>query len=355
VSRPLSLSPRLPIARLGATIDIVTFFSSVAALVTAGAIYQAIGAARERRAFRPPGQLIDVGGHRLHVLCRGSGRPAVVFESGIAASSLSWSLVQPAVAAFTQTCAYDRAGLAWSEVPSCPRTFDRIVDEFAAVVSHVAAGQRCVLVGHSFGSFVVRAYAARHPELVTGLVLVDPPTEWLSITPQRERLLVGARRLSRIGVVLAHLGVVRASLALLSGGAPAAPRRFAQLFGPTAARTLERLVGEVRKLPPEVHPIVQAHWSQPKCFQAMADYLRALADEAATISALCPPPEVPLIVVSAGNQPPDQIAAHQMLAGAAARGRLVVAERSAHWVQFDEPEIIVQTVRELVEGESSAE
>lgn len=139
------------------------------------------------------------------------------------------------------------------------------------------------------------------------------------------------------------------SLALLSGGAPAVPRRFAQVFGTTAAQTLERLVGEVRKLPPEVHPIVQAHWSQPKCFHAMADYLRALAEEGAAISALRPPREVPIVVISGGNQPLEQIAAHRLLADAATRGRVVVAERSAHWVPFDEPEIIVRAVQTLVE------
>ena len=104
---------------------------------------------------------------------------------------------------------------------------------------------------------------------------MDPPTEWLTVTPRRVHLLRRGIRLSKVGAVLARLGIVRASLALLTGGAPAAPRRFSQLFGPTAARTLERLVGEVRKLPPEVHPMVKAHWSQPKCFTAMADYLGA--------------------------------------------------------------------------------
>ena len=342
-------------ARLWATIVVVTYLVALAALLAAGALYQVVGGARQQRAFRPPGDLLDVGGHHLHLVCRGTGHPAVVFESGIAASSLSWARVLPAVAEFTRACAYDRAGLAWSEAPSCPRTFDGIVGELAAVVSHAADGKRCVLVGHSFGSFLVRAYATMHPEHVAGLVLVDPPTEWLTVTPQRERLLVGARRLSKIGAVLAHLGVVRASLALLSGGAPAAPRRFSQLFGPTAARTLERLVGEVRKLPPEVHPMVQAHWSQPKCFHAMADYLRVLAAEGAAISAFCPPLEVPVVVISGGNQPPEQVAAHRRLADASAHGRVVIAERSAHWVQFDEPEIIVRIVRELVEREWSVE
>src|SRR6186713_1551314 len=113
--------------------------------------------------MKSPGLLVDVGGHRLHAICRGHGSPLVLLEAGIAASSLSWSVVQPEIARFTRVCAYDRAGLAWSEAASKPRTFDRIVDELARVLAHVAPGERCVLVGHSFGSFVVRAYAARNP------------------------------------------------------------------------------------------------------------------------------------------------------------------------------------------------
>jgi hypothetical protein len=116
----------------------------------------------------------------------------------------------------------------------------------------------------------------------------------LATTPHRERLLWGGQKLSRIGALMARVGVVRACLALLTGGAPAAPRRFVRLFGPTAARTLERLVGEVRKLPPEVHPIVQALWCDPKCFHAMADHLAALERDRETIAAAIPPREVPL-------------------------------------------------------------
>jgi pimeloyl-ACP methyl ester carboxylesterase len=277
----------------------------------------------------------------------------VLFESGIAASSLSWAVVQPDIAKFTRVCAYDRAGLAWSDVASRPRSFERIVDELATVLARVAPAERYVLVGHSFGSFVIRAYAARHPGSVRGLVLVDPPTEWLTMTPQRARMLWGGRHLSRIGALLAYVGVVRTCLALLSGGAAGAPRRFVKIFGPTAARTLERLVGEVRKLPPDVHPIVQALWCQPKCFYAMADHLRVLEREGISLGEFIPPREIPVIVISSGDQPPEQIAAHRMLAERSAHGRHVVAARSAHWVQFDEPELIVALVRELVERGSN--
>jgi pimeloyl-ACP methyl ester carboxylesterase len=327
----------------------VAVLGVVVTLLAVGALYQGIAARRHRRQFTPPGQLIDVGGHRLHVICRGSGSPVVLLESGIAASSLSWAVVQPEIAKFTRVCAYDRAGLAWSDVASCPRSFERIVDELSTVLARVALQQRYVLVGHSFGSFVIRAYAARHPGSVHGLVLVDPPTEWLTMTPQRARMLWGGRHLSRLGAVLAHIGVVRTCLALLSGGAPGAPRRFVRIFGPTAARTLERLVGEVRKLPPDVHPIVQALWCQPKCFYAMADHLRVLEREGISLGAFIPPREIPVIVISSGDQPPEQITAHRLLAERSANGRHVIAARSAHWVQFDQPELVVSLVRKLVE------
>jgi pimeloyl-ACP methyl ester carboxylesterase len=329
--------------------------AAVVALASAGVLYQRAGTARHKREFAAPGELIDVGGHRLHVHCVGVSTPVVIFESGIAASSVSWTMVQPEVAAFARTCAYDRAGLAWSDTPSCPRSFARIVDEFAAVVSHSAGNSRCVLVGHSFGSFVVRAFATRTPQQIAGVVLVEPPTEWLQLTPERARLLRGGQLLSRIGAMLAHLGVVRASLRLLSSGAPTGPRLITKLFGPTAALTLERLVGEVRKLPPSVHPLVQAHWSQPKCFHAMAQYIGALARDGATIAAVALPREVPVTVISSGRQSEARLAEHRSLVETAERGKHVVAQNSGHWVQFDEPEVVVKAIRELIDVERSGE
>jgi pimeloyl-ACP methyl ester carboxylesterase len=325
----------------------------VVTLLAAGIVYQRVAARRHRRRFTPPGALIDVGGHRLHAVCQGHGRPVVLLESGIAASSLSWAVVQPEIATFTRVCAYDRAGLAWSDEASCPRTFDQIVDELSRVLAHVAPQERYILVGHSFGSFVIRAYAARHPGSVLGLVLVDPPTEWVTMTPQRARMLRGGRHLSRIGGLLAHIGVVRLCLLLLTGGAPGAPRRFVKVFGSAAARTLARLVGEVRKLPPNVHPVLQELWCQPKCFSAMADHLRVLEREGKSLDAPIPPRDIPVVVISSGNQPSEQLAAHRLLADRSAHGRHVMAARSAHWVQFDEPELVVDVVRELVARSAS--
>jgi pimeloyl-ACP methyl ester carboxylesterase len=266
----------------------------------------------------------------------------------MAASSLSWTIVQGEIARFTRVCAYDRAGFGWSDVPSCPRTFERIVDELSVVLARIAPHEPCVLVGHSFGTFIVRAFAMRQPDAVSGLVLVDPPLEWLSMTPHRARTIRRGKRLARVGAVLAHVGVVRVCLALLTGGAPRAPRNVVRLLGPRASRTVERLVGEVRKLPPEVYPLLQSFWCQPKCFHSMAAHMTALQTDGAIIASVVTPREIPVVVISSGDQPADQLEAHRKLAEASAGGRHIVASRSAHWIQFDEPELVVSAVQDLV-------
>jgi pimeloyl-ACP methyl ester carboxylesterase len=318
-------------------------------ILAAGALYQAIGLRRDRRIHVPPGTLVDVDGRRLHVVCAGSGSPAVLFESGISGSSLSWTRVLPDVATFTRACAYDRAGFGWSDPARGPRSVPRLIGELRDVLAHAkgATGSPCILVGHSFGAFLVYAYASTHPADVAGLVLLDPPSEWHEIQQRQVRMLWGGIQLSRIGGILARIGLVRAGLALLTDGAPGVPRTFVRIFGSTAAGTLERLVGEVRKLPPEVHPLVQALWCQPKCFRAMADHLAALEAMAAVVAGVTSLPDVPIVVMSSGNQSPETIARHRALARLSVHGRHIVAERAGHWIQFDDPELVIATIRDV--------
>jgi pimeloyl-ACP methyl ester carboxylesterase len=318
-------------------------------LAAAGALYQLIGARRDRARYAAPGRIVNIDGQRLHVICAGTGGPAVLFESGIAASSLSWTHVLRKVASFTHACAYDRAGLGWSGRAAGRLTAMRMLHFVRGVLRIAAPRGPYVLVGHSFGAFLACAYASRNRDEVAGLVLLDPPSEWHELTRQRAYLLRGGIQLSRIGGILARVGVVRACLALLTGGAPGVPRHFVRIFGPTAARTLERLVGEVQKLPPEVHPIVQALWCQPKCFQAMAHHLAALQETAAAADAVTSLWAVPLVVVSSGTQPPEVIEKHRQLARVSSQGRHIVAARSGHWIQFDEPDLVVTAIRETVD------
>lgn len=350
----------------------------VALAALAGALYQMVSMRRDVRRYPAPGALIDIsqgvagphrrdirqdvagphprdrGGQRLHARCAGDGRPPVIFEAGIAASSVSWSLVQPEVARLTRTCSYDRAGLAWSDPTRARPTLAGLVDQLARLGRALSLEPPYVLVGHSFGTFVVRAYAASRPQEVAGLVLVDPITtdEWLEMTAEQRRLLQGGVLLSRVGALLARFGVVRASLALLAGGARIVPRGVAGVFGPTTLRVLERLIGEVQKLPPDVLPAVQALWCRPQSFRGMAAYLAALPACAASLAAAPAPGalgNIPLVVLSAANSKPDRLREHEALARQSSRGVHRIASRGGHWINLDDPALVVDAVRELID------
>ena len=324
----------------------------VAVLAAAGLVYQARGAARDRRTFPPPGTLVSIGTHQLHCRCEGAGAPAVVLDAGIAASSLSWSRVQPEIARGTRVCSYDRAGLAWSERSGSSRTMPAMVSELRNLLRHAGVEPPFVLVGHSFGGMVARAFARAHPQQVAGLVLVDTlhPEEWCEPTPEQRYRLRGAVFLSRVGALLARLGVVRLSLALLSGGAPGAPRRFSRVFGKDAAALLENMVGEVQKLPADVLPAVQAHWSTPRAFQGMQQHLAALPSTCAYVAGGADSfGDIPLIVLSAGRRDPRWLEADAVLARASTLGRHIVSPHSGHWVHLDDPELVVNAIRDVVE------
>src|SRR4030095_1044715 len=134
----------------------------------------------------PPGRLVDVGTHRLHLLCAGEGSPSVIFDAALGASSLSWSLVHPAIARVTRACAYDRAGFGWSDGAPMPLTAGRIVDELHRLLHLAAVPGPYVLVGHSYGGLVMRLFASRHAEEVARVGLIEPaiPEEWAAPTPE---------------------------------------------------------------------------------------------------------------------------------------------------------------------------
>src|SRR5262245_2978439 len=139
-----------------------TIAIAVLALASAGALFQLIGTRRSARTCAAPGSMIDAGDHRLHAVSAGCGSPSVLLEAGIAASSLSWTYVLPRVATFARVSAYDRAGLGWSDPDPHPRTFARVVDDLDTVIAKTTPPPY-VLVGHSFGCFVICALAAKYP------------------------------------------------------------------------------------------------------------------------------------------------------------------------------------------------
>src|SRR4030095_13731533 len=157
----------------------------------------------------PPGRLVTVGDHRLHLRCDGEGGPSVIFDAALGGSSLSWSLVQAAVTRGTQAWPYHRAGFGWSEAGPLPRTAGRIADELHALVRAAAVPPPYVVVGHSYGGLVVQVYAARHPNYVGGLVLIEPaiPEAWANPTDQQRALIARGVRLCGYGAAAARRGL----------------------------------------------------------------------------------------------------------------------------------------------------
>ena len=121
----------------------------------------------------PPGRMVDIGSHRLHLLCEGSGSPTVVIDSGLGALALEWRGVQRELAAQFTTCLYDRAGYGWSEPGPQPRTTARITEELALLLERGDVPGPYVLVGHSFGGYTAQLFARRFPERTAGVVLVE--------------------------------------------------------------------------------------------------------------------------------------------------------------------------------------
>ncbi len=321
----------------------------VIALVFASFSYQVLGLRSDPLHFPAPGRLIDVGGYKLHLYERGAGEPSVVLESGISASSLNWRTVQSEIAKFARVCSYDRVGLGWSELSPCPCTPTALADQLHALLQAADIPGPYVLVGHSFGALVVQSFAAKYADETSGLVLVDPldPTEWIPMTAEQRKMIVRAVTLSRRGALAARLGVVRVCLNLLMNGNRLLPRMAAKVWSGRAFPVTDRIAGQIRKMPPETWPLVAMHWKQPKSFEAMARHFECLPDSIAEMVSL-PKLHVPVALLSGGlNQHPTDAREYALRLSPSARFR--VAEKSGHWIQLDEPDVVVGAVRELIQ------
>ena len=142
------------------------------------------------RRYPPPGRMVDIGGYKLHLNCTGRGSPTVILEAGNGTMSADWAWVQPEIAKTTRVCAYDRAGVAWSEPSPHPRDALHIAQELHTLLANGGVRGPLVLVGHSFGGLYVREYAALFASAVAGLVLVDAthPDQWTRPAGGQEQL-----------------------------------------------------------------------------------------------------------------------------------------------------------------------
>lgn len=302
--------------------------AGVMALLLVGTIYESIAEAADAKAYPPPGQLVDVGGHRLHLYCTGTGSPTVVIDAGLGDWSTSWSFVQQEVAKTTRVCTYDRAGLGWSESGPLPRDAKQHAKELHALLQNAGVPGPFVMVGHSLGGLDVRIFAHDYSSEVAGVVLVDsmspsqitqsPATE--SSEPQSQPFSIQA--------TLARFGVARVVVKLLSGVIPTMPP------------------GQEAYYPLYV---------RPQNFQTTDNEYQGVPDSGAQAAAVTTFGDLPLIVLTAGlNDNPGWPEWQSELLQLSSNSQQMIAENSGHTVQLDEPQMAVDAILQMVGASRNA-
>jgi pimeloyl-ACP methyl ester carboxylesterase len=310
----------------------VTVMTTLAALAGVGTVWQRVGETRDRRAFPPPGEFVTLGDTRLHYQLDGTAQtgPTVVLDSGLGSGSSTWDAVAPRVAEFAPVLRFGRPGLGWSApaVGRPPRTATRAAEELRALLDALALPGPYVLVGWSLAGLYARVFAARYPDDIAGVVLVDASHEDLPELfgdPARWQ-----RGLLRMADALAGVGVAR-------------------LLGPrllrAAATQATTPAGRARFLAPENLAASRSR----RVFRAMlaetADFAEAQR-EARDVRDQFPP--VPLVVISRATRDARWTRVQRQLAQLTPHGRHMVAHGSRHLIPYDRPDSIVAAIREIM-------
>jgi pimeloyl-ACP methyl ester carboxylesterase len=302
-------------------------------LALLGASYETIMAAGDAERYPPPGQMVDVGGERLHIDCQGDGGPTVVLVTGLGGSSLLWSRVQPGLVSTGRVCVYDRAGLGWSDAHSGPRSPSAVAAELHTLLANARIPGPYVLVGASIGGKYVRLFAEQYPDAVAGLVLVDARHESVdaALAPNEQAVaLQGAHRDGRMYWWLGRLGVMR-----LFGA------RLAAATSPGAAA-----------LPSEVGTLLMVQASRPRSIDAMLGESAAMTADDERLRAARPLGTLSLIVLAADSsiaQQPNWLAAQEAQTQLSHNSQLVVVPHSSHFVSLDQPQAVADAVLQVVE------
>ena len=307
--------------------------------------------------FPPPGKLVDVGGWRLHLNCTGETRasqPTVILEAGSGDFSVEWSLVQPGVAKFARVCSYDRGGDGWSDLGPHPRTMHQLVYELHTLLDKGGVKAPLVLVGHSYGGGLVRLYASTYPGDVVGMVLVEAGADnpWRLLPDGK---LVRAAELAtgrpiptvkvsnplRISdIPPGALSQMKAGLQKAAAVANESPR---DKLPANAQRMRTWALGQLGHVAAAFNPFENQELAGLRAERAKSPH---------------PLGDMPLIVLTRGiseKDGPDGKAFgeehrrdHAAIASMSRNGKLVIATRSGHHVQLDEPELVIKSIGEVL-------
>jgi pimeloyl-ACP methyl ester carboxylesterase len=223
---------------------------AVLAAMAVGALYQNIGEARDDAAFSMPGQLFNIGDHRLHIDCTGAGSPTVVLEAGLGENSTAMAgWIAPAVAATTKVCVYDRSRYGWSDPAPTPEDGRTVAANLHALLAAAGVKPPYVLAAHSSGGVYARIFAGRYATDVAGLVMLDAqPAEVYTDLPGWRTFYSLYKRGEAVLPSLARVGVPRVAYAIVPSGLPPTERAEQQAMLSSAAyyRALHDEIAQLR-------------------------------------------------------------------------------------------------------------
>lgn len=324
--------------------------AAIVALCVIGAIYQALATRRDERTHPPPGRMIDVGGHRLHILEMGTARaglPTVILEAGLMSTVMSWTGLRRRLAEKYRVVSYDRAGLGWSDLGPMPRNADRIADELHTLLTRAGIAPPYVLVGHSFGGLMAPNFAARYPDEVAGLVLIDAVAagEWNPPSESDAKLSGIGAKVCRRSAIFARIGVIRFVAFLLTTGAKGFAGRLVKLL----SRGTPEDAGTVKSpwfvaLPSEERKLAALFWVQPKFPLTIASQLEHLPVSAASVAAHPVFFEGPVVILSARTSSDRRRAEHAAMAARLPKGEHINVDGSNHWIMQQQPDIVLDAI-----------
>ena len=272
----------------------------------------------------PIGKLIDVGGYRVHLYCIGSGSPAVVIVG--AGYSFDWALVQPDISKFTQVCAYDHSGIAWSD-PGPTDSCSLRVSEVHSALKNAKISSPFVLVGHSLGALVARLYAAKYPDEVAGMVIVDHAFLGSLVLPPANS--------SRSAAPPILIGPSKGP-SNVPAGIPAPDRAFEKL--PSVDYELHLWANSL----PGFSKTMQGNLQMvPECSSEV---------EAASGAQAAPFSDKPLIVLRTATSISAYEDLQKSLLALSTNSKEVLAENSGHLIMVDRPDLVISAIRDVEEA-----
>ena len=292
-------------------------------LILAGTLYESVAEAADLQAYPPPGQMVDVGGYRLHINCTGTGSPTVIIDAGWGDWSLGWSSVQAEVTKTTQVCTYDRAGMGYSEAGPLPRNAEQFAKELHTLLEQANIAGPYVMVGHSLGGLPVRVFVHDYPAEVAGVVLIESMSPGHTTQPPAETKPQAPSQSSGVSLpfLFARVGLGRLFAGLIVN----------------------------QNQPPDVQPAYTAFSVTPRAIQAWADEGTGLPESMAQADEVKTFGDLPLIVLTGSlNQQTDWQAMQTELLQLSSNSQQMFADKSGHNIEIDQPQAAVAAIVTMV-------